>query len=63
MVCLLVLGAWPAHARDLTTAVGGTEIEETDRVAPRILLTTEMGEIEIELDSAHAPATVTNFLR
>jgi peptidyl-prolyl cis-trans isomerase A (cyclophilin A) len=29
----------------------------------RIMLVTEMGEIEIELDSAHAPVTVTNFLR
>lgn len=31
--------------------------------SPRILITTDVGEIEVELDSAHAPITVTNFLR
>jgi imidazolonepropionase-like amidohydrolase/cyclophilin family peptidyl-prolyl cis-trans isomerase len=30
---------------------------------PRILVVTDLGEIEIELDSARAPITVTNFLR
>ncbi len=31
--------------------------------APRVVLRTEMGEIEIEVDSAHAPTTAVNFLR
>jgi len=31
--------------------------------SPRVLLRTDMGEIEIEVDSAHAPVTATNFLR
>ena len=29
----------------------------------RVLLRTDLGEIEIEVDSAHAPVTATNFLR
>jgi peptidyl-prolyl cis-trans isomerase A (cyclophilin A) len=30
---------------------------------PHVVLTTSMGEIEIEVDSAHAPVTAANFLR
>ena len=29
----------------------------------RVLMSTELGDIELELDAAHAPATVANFLR
>ena len=31
--------------------------------SPRVLIRTDLGEIEIEVDSAHAPVTATNFLR
>jgi peptidyl-prolyl cis-trans isomerase A (cyclophilin A) len=31
--------------------------------APRVLLNTEFGNIELELDATHAPITVSNFLR
>jgi len=30
---------------------------------PKILISTDMGDIEIQLDAAHAPVTVANFLR
>ncbi len=30
---------------------------------PHVLIVTEMGEIEVEVDSEHAPATAANFLR
>ncbi|MCF7688177.1 MAG: peptidylprolyl isomerase [Cephaloticoccus sp.] len=40
-------------------AFGQTRAENTLRV----LMATELGDIELELDAAHAPATVTNFLR
>ena len=30
---------------------------------PRVLMTTSLGEIEIEIDSVHAPVTAANFLR
>ena len=32
-------------------------------VKPRVLIQTEGGDIEVELDARHAPVTVTNFLR
>ncbi|MGH7467827.1 MAG: peptidylprolyl isomerase [Longimicrobiales bacterium] len=35
----------------------------TAQSAPRVVLRTELGEIEIEIDSAHAPVTAANFLR
>jgi cyclophilin family peptidyl-prolyl cis-trans isomerase len=31
--------------------------------APRVLISTSMGDITLQLDSAHAPVTVANFLR
>lgn len=44
-------------------ALAAPAVAQDATFSPRILLVTEMGEIEIELDSAHAPVTVTNFLK
>jgi peptidyl-prolyl cis-trans isomerase A (cyclophilin A) len=33
------------------------------RALPRVVIETELGEIEVEIDSARAPVTATNFLR
>ncbi len=51
--CLVftLLGAGAAHAAD-----------EKPKVV-RVLIETEKGDIEVELDAAKAPATVANFLR
>jgi peptidyl-prolyl cis-trans isomerase A (cyclophilin A) len=41
------------------SVVNGTEAQ----TGPHVLLTTTLGDIEIVVDSAHAPATSANFLR
>jgi cyclophilin family peptidyl-prolyl cis-trans isomerase len=37
--------------------------EQVSPSGPRVLISTSMGDITLQLDSAHAPATVANFLR
>src|SRR4051812_30917358 len=41
----------------VSTALGA------DAPPVRVLIVTALGEIEVELDAAHAPVTTTNFLR
>jgi peptidyl-prolyl cis-trans isomerase A (cyclophilin A) len=50
---LVALAALLAAAAPIPTAVP----------APRVLLVTDLGEIELQLDAARAPATTANFLR
>jgi peptidyl-prolyl cis-trans isomerase A (cyclophilin A) len=45
----------------LLTAIGGAA--QSDTGAPRVVVQTELGDIEIEVDSARAPGTAANFLK
>ncbi len=45
----------------LTMLVGVTALAQGGN--PHVILRTQLGEIEVELDVAHAPITVENFLR
>jgi len=49
----------------IATAEGSAEpaAERAPAAAPRVVLETDLGELELELDAARAPATVRNFLR
>ena len=48
----------------LCGAPRGTPIRADDKAKPvRVLIRTEKGDVEVELDAAKAPATVANFLR
>jgi peptidyl-prolyl cis-trans isomerase A (cyclophilin A) len=49
-ICIVALGLFAARADQPTAPV-------------RVLIQTEKGDIEVELDAAKAPATVANFLR
>jgi peptidyl-prolyl cis-trans isomerase A (cyclophilin A) len=48
----------------IVTACGLAELPAADPPRPvRVVLRTEKGDLELELDAARAPATVANFLR
>ncbi len=57
-VAALVAAATPTPTSTLTPTAGATSAP-----APRVLLTTDLGAIELHLDAARAPATTANFLR
>jgi peptidyl-prolyl cis-trans isomerase A (cyclophilin A) len=52
---LIILFAACSFATGCSTPAGSR--------APRVLLNTELGDIELELDAVHAPITVSNFMR
>ncbi|HUF36349.1 MAG TPA: peptidylprolyl isomerase [Gemmatimonadales bacterium] len=48
----------------LGAAAGGTLAQDAAAQAlPRVIIQTELGDIEVEVDSIRAPVTATNFLR
>jgi peptidyl-prolyl cis-trans isomerase A (cyclophilin A) len=47
----------------LTALPAGGSAAQSDTGAPRVVVQTELGDIEIEVDSARAPGTAANFLK
>jgi len=65
LVLLVVAGAWSLSAAAIGSAAtsGSTPIGVVGQGTVRVLIETELGEIEVELDAGRAPGTVANFLR
>lgn len=66
-VCLLICGVCPG-VRAQDAAPGAPATAATSAPAPaadkvRVLVHTDLGDLQLELDAAHAPITVANFLR
>ena len=47
----------------LTALLTASGAAQSDTGAPRVVVQTELGDIEIEVDSARAPGTAANFLK